>query len=154
MDELATRAAELAAPIIKEFEGFRALPYLCPRGVWTIGYGTTRINGVPVTRNTPVISKERAETLMKADMVEFTGQILPLVRVALTAPQLGALISLTYNIGIGNFQRSTLLRFLNAGRYGDAGHQFSVWVYSKGVKLEGLVRRRNRERLLFLSPDQ
>lgn len=146
VDELMAVAARLVA----EFEGYSAVPYRCPAGVWTIGYGTTRINGQPVTATTEPVTEARAEALLRDDLAQAARDVERLCRMPLTLNQRAALISFTYNLGAGALQRSTLLRHLKAGLYDQAADQFDVWVMAGGKRLNGLVRRRAAEKALFL----
>lgn len=133
--------------IIKQFEGCELKAYKCPAGVWTIGYGHT---GKDVTPGL-VISATHAERLLLRDVESFEAGVSELVKVELTDNQFSALVSLAFNIGLGRFKNSTLLRKLNQGKYADAAQQFNKWVYAAGVKLGGLVKRRAAERELFES---
>jgi len=81
----------------------------------------------------------------------FADAVNKTVKVPLTSNQFSALVSLCFNIGIGAFQKSTLVRVLNQGNYGEAANQFLRWNQGGGKVLAGLVRRRQRERELFLS---
>lgn len=146
VDELMAVAARLVA----EFEGYSAVPYRCPAGVWTIGYGTTRIGGKPVTATTEPVTEARAEALLRDDLAQAARDVERLCRMPLTLNQRAALISFTYNLGAGALQRSTLLRHLKAGLYDQAADQFDVWVMAGGKRLNGLVRRRAAEKALFL----
>ncbi len=130
--------------LIKSFEGLRLSAYKCPADVWTIGYGTTA--GV---KEGQIITKERAEELLRDDVKRFEDQVLRLVKVPLTQGQLDALVSFTYNLGAANLGNSTLLRLLNAGDYKGAAAQFDRWTKAGGKELPGLVKRRAAERALF-----
>lgn len=130
--------------LIKSFEGLRLSAYKCPADVWTIGYGTTA--GV---KEGQIITKERAEELLRDDVKRFEDQVLRLVKVPLTQGQLDALVSFTYNLGAANLGNSTLLRLLNAGDYKGAAAQFGRWTKAGGKELPGLVKRRAAERSLF-----
>lgn len=131
---------------IKHFEGFRSKPYRCPAGVPTIGYGHT--DGVRMTD--PAITEAQAEELLRMDLQAFAAGVNRLVRVALTQGQFDALVSFAYNVGLGNLQRSTLLKKLNAGDYSGAAAEFGRWTKAAdGQQLPGLVRRRAAERALF-----
>ena len=130
--------------LIKRFEGLRLSAYKCPADVWTIGYGTTA--GV---KEGQIITKERAEELLRDDVKRFEDQVLRLVKVPLTQGQLDALVSFTYNLGAANLGNSTLLRLLNAGDYKGAASQFGRWTKAGGKELPGLVKRRAAERSLF-----
>ena len=135
--------------IIKEFEGFRATAYLCPAGVWTVGYGTTRINGKPVKENVKITTQE-AEDFLEQDLKRFEDGVNRLVQVEITQNQFDALVSFVYNLGIGSLQKSTLLKKINAGLFDEAAEQFLKWDKAGGKKLAGLTRRRKAERELFL----
>ena len=136
--------------LIKEFEGFRSLAYLCPANVWTIGYGNTFYQDGRKVKKGDRISESEAERLLKITVESFADQINQLIKVPVTSNQFSALVSLAYNIGVGAFARSTLLRFLNQKLYNQCADQFMVWSKAGGRTLEGLRRRRSRERALFL----
>jgi len=138
------RTSENGLALIRQAEGLRLRAYKCPAGVWTIGYGTTA--GV---KEGQVITKERAEELLRDDVKRFEDQVLRLVKVPLTQGQLDALVSFTYNLGAANLGNSTLLRLLNAGDYKGAAAQFDRWTKAGGKALPGLVKRRAAERALF-----
>jgi lysozyme len=132
--------------LIKRFEGCRLEAYKCPAGVWTIGYGHTA--GV---KQGDKITREQAETYLKKDLYIRCIQVSKLIKVPVTQNQFDALISLEYNIGLTYFKSSTLLRLLNEGKYNDAAAQFDKWVYANRIKLRGLVKRRQAEKILFLA---
>ena len=139
-----------AVQIVAEFEGFKATAYLCPAGVWTIGYGTTRWdNGAPVVRGDGPVTQEAARRMLRRDLDDAARALDRLVTVPLTEHQRAALISLIYNIGAGAFERSTLRAHLNAGRYVSAAGEFTRWNKGGGAVLPGLVRRRAAEVRLF-----
>lgn len=140
--ELSTKGLAL----IKEFEGYRSTAYRCPAGVWTIGYGTT--SGV---RPGMKVTKAEAEHLLRDDLIKFQKAVGKSVTVPLTQGQYDALVSFTYNCGIGALQKSTLLKLLNQGRYDAACRQFDRWTKAGGKVLPGLVRRRDAEQTLFKS---
>lgn len=131
--------------LIKEFEGFRANAYLCPAGVPTIGYGETQ--GVKLGMTT---TEPEASAKLEKRYDEFEADVLKNVKVTVTENQLGALVSFAYNLGVGNLQRSTLLKLLNAGNYTGAANEFGKWNMAAGKVLPGLVRRREAEKQLFL----
>ena len=134
--------------LIKEFEGLRLKAYLCPGGVWTIGYGHTAC-----VKPGMVISEAQAEEYLKADLISFERYLNGL-GLALNQNQFDALISLIYNIGIGNFQKSTLLRKARINANDNSiMDEFLRWVYSKGRVLPGLQRRRLAEMKLYFSND-
>lgn len=131
---------------IKKFEGLRLDAYICPAGVWTIGYGTTRgvMKGDRVTA-------EQAEKLLIEDVRKFEAAINKLVKVPLNQGQFDALVCFCYNVGIGAFERSTLLSVLNMGRYKDVPAQLMRWTKVKGKEIAGLVNRRDAEVVLWNS---
>lgn len=131
--------------LIKRFEGFSAKPYLCPGNVYTIGYGTTK----GINAQTPSISREEAETLLREDILEYESAVNRLVKVELNQNQFDALVSWTYNLGEGNLRRSTLLRKLNAGDYGIIPSEMLKWNRAGGKILRGLTRRRTAEAELW-----
>jgi lysozyme len=128
---------------------FRAFAYLCPAGVMTIGFGTTRINGKPVVANQKVTVDE-ANLFLDQDLKQFEDAINKLVKIELNQNQFDALASFVYNVGIENFRKSTLLKKLNANDILGAANEFSRWNRAKGKVLAGLTRRRESEKLLFL----
>ena len=135
-----------ALDLIKYFEGFRCSAYLCPAGVWTIGYGATYgLDGERVTADHPEISEVEAERLLRRDVMRFARSVDRLVKVQIDADQRGALISFAFNLGAGALQSSTLLRRVNGMEWGDVPAQFNRWVYAGGRTLPGLVRRRQAE---------
>ena len=132
--------------LIKQFEGLRLKAYLCAAGVPTIGYGHTR--GVSLGMS---ITEEQAEGYLLEDIHEFELAIQRLVYTRLTQNQFDALVSFTFNLGIGSLKTSTLLKKLNAGDIAGAANEFNKWVYAGGKKLKGLIKRRAAERLLFIT---
>lgn len=140
--------------LIKLEEGLRLNAYPDPVGVWTIGYGHTANAGPPAPKKGMKITAAEAERILLSDLKKFEGFVNQYVKVPLNENQYGALVSLCFNIGPGNFSKSTLLRKLNAKDYKGAAEQFLVWnkgtVKGKKVTLPGLVKRRKNERALFL----
>ena len=136
---------EKAIDLIKKYEGFSAKPYKCPAGVLTIGYGRT-IDVRPYE-----ITTEEAETIWLDKYVKtIADQILAIVKVELSNNQICALIDFVYNLGIGNFKSSTLLRKINQGDFSAAANEFLKWNKAGGIVLKGLENRRIAERMLFL----
>lgn len=137
--------------LIKEFEGCKLTAYQDSIGVWTIGYGWTQpVDGKPI-RAGMTIKQETAERLLKTGMVSYESDVSRLVKVGLTQGQFDALVSFTYNLGARSLSTSTLLRKLNAGDYAGAADEFLRWNKAGGKVLNGLTRRREAERALFLS---
>ena len=137
--------------LIKEFEGCKLTAYQDSVGVWTIGYGWTQpVDGKPI-RAGMTIKQETAERLLKTGMVSYESDVSRLVKVGLTQGQFDALVSFTYNLGARSLSTSTLLRKLNAGDYAGAADEILRWNKAGGKVLNGLTRRREAERALFLS---
>jgi Phage-related lysozyme (muraminidase) len=132
--------------LIKRFEGFSSTVYICPAGYPTIGYGHLVRSGESYTE----ISETEAEELLRKDVESAERAVLRLVNVPLTDGQFDALVSFTFNLGSGAFQRSTLRRKLNRHSYLLAAEEFGRWVWAGGHRLKGLVRRRRAERAVFL----
>ncbi|EOI5912596.1 lysozyme [Enterobacter hormaechei] len=137
--------------LIKQFEGCKLTAYQDSVGVWTIGYGWTQpVDGKPI-RAGMTIKQETAERLLKTGLVSYESDVSRLVKVGLTQGQFDALVSFTYNLGARSLSTSTLLRKLNAGDYAAAADEFLLWNKAGGKVLNGLTRRREAERALFLS---
>ncbi len=146
------KASDKCIQLIKHFEGFSAKPYLCPAGVATIGYGSTRdTDGKAITMAHRTITETDAINLMRATLVTYENAVNRYVKVPINQNQFDALVDFAYNAGAKNLLTSTLLRKLNAGDYVGASKEFSRWVYAGSKKLNGLVRRREAERQLFIS---
>ena len=139
-----------AVKLIKQFEGFRSIAYKCPAGVWTIGYGSTSIDGVKVKQGDTITEQAALDDVYKR-LNEIDKQITATVRVPLNSNQLNALLDFVYNLGVGNFRSSTLLKKLNDSDYRGAAEQLLRWNKSGGKVLAGLTKRREAERDLFLS---
>ena len=131
--------------LIKEFEGLRLQAYKCPADRWTIGYGHT----ADVSAN-DVITEAQAVSLLCQDVAECERAVNQYVHVPLTQNQFDTLVSFVFNLGVGNFRHSTLLKKLNAGDDDGAAQEFGRWIHVGGKALPGLVRRREAERALFL----
>lgn len=143
--------SEACLDLIRRFEGFCSKPYLCPAGVPTIGYGSTRYeDGTKVQLTDDSINKERADVIMLATLkTEYAPAVNRYVRVPITQNQFDALCDFAYNAGAKNLLNSTLLKKLNARDHAGAADQFDRWVYADGKILAGLVRRREAECILF-----
>jgi GH24 family phage-related lysozyme (muramidase) len=142
------RINQAGLDMIKQFEGFRPNAYICPAGKPTIGYGSTL--GV---RMGDRITLPEAEALLRREVLRYEKGVRDAVKVPLTSNQFSALVSFTYNVGVGNFQGSTLLKLLNQGNYQGAADQLLLWNKGGGRVLQGLVNRRQAERALFLKRD-
>lgn len=134
--------------LIKESEGFREMAYSDPGGTLTIGYGHT---GPDVVEGM-IITPEQAEQLLRQDVQEAEDAVANLVTVPLNENQFSALTSFVYNLGPGDLEDSQLLVLLNQGDYLGAAEEFLGFNTDGGVVLDGLTRRREAERQLFLTP--
>ncbi len=144
------RSIEKAIELIKKWEGFRREAYQDPVGIWTIGYGTTVYVSGDKVRPGDSITQSNAEFQLKRHIED---KILPkldvILRQSVNDNQRNALISFIYNVGMGAFRRSTMLKMINYGDFFGAAAQFDRWVYAGGKRLNGLVKRRKEERALF-----
>jgi lysozyme len=135
--------------LIKQQEGCMLVAYQCSANVWTIGYGHTKTAWKGKT-----INLEQANELLQEDLQTFANAVNQLVKVDLTQNQFDALVSFVFNIGIDAFKYSTMLRMLNKGEYGEAAKQFDKWNKVGIKRIEGLVRRREAEKALFLQNNE
>lgn len=141
--------------LIKAFEGLHKVKsdgmvraYRCPAGKWTIGWGHTK--GV---KSGMTATPAECEEFLKLDVEDVEYAVNRRIKVAVTQNQLDAIVSFVFNVGVGNFERSTLLRKLNTEDYDGAAAQFVRWnkarVDGDLVTLSGLTRRRTAEAALF-----
>ncbi|MEO1671490.1 MAG: lysozyme [Cyanobacteria bacterium J06631_2] len=144
---------EMAINIIKEFEGFKDYAYIDTDGTPVIGYGLSKIHGNPVQIGDR-ISPSQADAALNAHLREIQQELAQVVKVELSEPQLSALASISFNVGVGAIKSSTLLRKINAQDYAGAANEFLRWdkanMRGRLVQLPGLSRRRAAERSLFL----
>lgn len=148
-DQLVKEVRQVSATglaLIKRWEGYRSLAYLCPAKVWTIGYGHTK-----TVKPGMKITIDQAEKLLRKDLVVFEQAVVRLVQVPLSQNQFDALVSFTFNVGTNAFANSTLLAALNRKNYPAAADQFLRWSKVGNTTLKGLLDRRIEERKLFLS---
>lgn len=131
--------------LIKKYEGFCSKAYKCPAGVWTVGYGTTIMNGVPVCEGME-ISEERAEQLLDEWVKK---EVMPYISdLNLKGKQLEAVISLVYNVGGNAFKKSKLRQALINKDYVNIAKE---WDFGFNSKLKGLVKRRVEELYYYMS---
>ena len=141
------KASEYAIKLIEKYEGCRLTAYKCPAGVWTIGYGHT---GQDVKAG-QVITQAEAERLLVSDVESVERQLALVGDLPLTQCQYDAVVSFCFNVGVGAFRKSTMCRLIKARAHEmDIAKEFLKWVNAGGKKLEGLVKRRNEEALVFL----
>ena len=143
---------ELAAGLCRQFEGFRAKPYLCPARIPTIGYGSTYYaDGRKVTLQDAPMDEPAARALLLAELHHtYAPGVLRLCPVLATDERrLNAIVDFTYNLGVGRLQTSTLRRKINAQDWGGAKEQLMLWTRGGGKVLPGLLKRRQAECLLM-----
>lgn len=142
----ANSSIDLAAGIIKEFEGLSLAPYLCPAGLPTVGYGHVIREGEAHLR--AGVTVEQAAQILAVDLAWAFREVHN-VRDDLMPHQAAALASLIFNIGPGAWRKSTIKAKIMVRDWGAAAREFERWNKSGGVVLAGLVRRRKAERLMF-----
>lgn len=139
-----------AINLIKQYEGLRLTAYQDSVGIWTIGYGTTSINGVAVYEGQTITQAQADEYLL--DHIE--SNVSPIINTKVKAPitqsMYDALCCFTYNLGSGNLSKSTLLKELNTTKYLESATSFLDYNKAGGVVLAGLTKRRSAEKDLFL----
>lgn len=135
--------------LIKTFEGCKLEAYRDLAGVWTIGYGHTG----PSVREGLKWTQERADNQLEADIAVRAHAVSAACKTDPNDNQLAAMVSLAYNIGLGAFKRSSVLRLHNAGKFAEAAAAFSMWNKAGGQVRAGLTRRRAAETALYLTPD-
>ena len=143
---------ELAAALCRQFEGYKAKPYLCPAGIPTIGYGSTYYHdGRKVTLEDQPMDEPTARALL---MVELEHTYLPGVLrncpiLATDERKCNAIVDFCYNLGTGRLQTSTLKRKINAQDWDGAKEELMKWNRGGGKVLAGLTKRRTAECALF-----
>lgn len=140
--------------LIEESEGFSAKPYRCPAGIPTIGYGTTRYTDSTAVKLTdPPIDKSNAEALLKTHLRGYERGVERYAVKELNQNQFDALVSFSYNVGLGNLRRSRLMRTVNRNPQDPSiSDMFKRWVFADGKLLQGLQKRRAREANLYFTP--
>ncbi len=151
------KVPQAAIELAKRFEGFErqvkrgtqisAIPYLCPAGFWTIGYGHL------CDPKRPPISQAEAEVYLARDLQTALAATLRYCPVLIdeSEERLAAIVDFTFNLGAGRLQTSTLRRRINQREWGAAGQELRRWVYGGGKVLPGLVVRRDAEVALIVS---
>ncbi len=170
------KLSKVGADLMHKYEGYRTRPYLCPAHIWTIGYGHVlyqeqirlpmmRPDGktkadIPMIRkemplkleDNRVWTKQEIDKLFEDDVASFERGVLRLVPgSAGRQGRFDALVSISFNFGLGNLQRSTIRMRANRGDWEGAADAFRVWTKGGGKVLPGLVKRREAEIALFLS---
>jgi len=130
--------------LIKKFEGCEYNAYKCAAGVWTIGYGHTAD-----VKEGDLVTQQEADKILEEDMKEYEGYINSAVTVDLNQNQFDSLVSWVFNLGPSNLSSSTLLTKINNKDWDNVPEQIKRWNKAGGKVLEGLIRRREAEALLF-----
>lgn len=138
--------SQACVDLVKASEGCKLTAYKDAVGVLTIGYGSTK--GV---HRGMTITQQEADDRLYADMDDAWQEAYALVDVPLTQGMVDGLTSFTFNLGAGNLKKSTLLKKLNAGDADGAADEFAKWSHAGSQVLQGLVKRREAERELFLT---
>ena len=147
------RISEKGLAMIEKFEGCLLKASNKLDGVWIIGYGQTgRYYGKRVRRGMTTTKAEAHAWLRDHSIKTYEDAVTQAVKVPLNQNQFDALVSFTYNVGVGALKQSTALRKLNAGDYAGAADALTMWTKCRRKVLAGLVRRRKEERTLFLTP--
>jgi lysozyme len=174
--EQEVKLSKAAAAMMHKYEGYKNRPYLCPAHIWTIGYGHVlyqeqillpmfRPEGktkadIPMIRSeyplkpedNRVWTKQETDDLFAQDVASFERGVLRLVPPAVGHQgRFDALVSFSFNVGLGNLQRSTVRIKANRMEFGAAADALLLWNKGGGKVLAGLDRRRKEEKAFFLS---
>lgn len=138
--------------LIQQFEGLKLKAYQDSVGIWTIGYGNiTYLDGTKVKKGDE-ITREQADLMFKSTANKFALEVAKLINVCLTQNQFNALVSLAYNIGLGAFKGSTLLKKVNNNPNDKSiANEFLKWKYAGGKVIQGLLNRRIKESDVYFS---
>lgn len=135
--------------LIREYEGYRSAAYQDVGGVWTIGYGFTQINGVPVKAG-DTITRGDAERELTRQLGYYSDGVKQIVPSTLNDNQFSALVSFAYNLGMQALVQSTLLQKVKVNSSDPMiREEFNKYVYANGKVLQGLVNRRHAEANLY-----
>lgn len=137
---------EHAAAIVKKYEGCKLEAYKCPADVWTVGVGHTGSDVCEGLKWT----QAQADAALNKDLLRALNDARKVIDVGLNDKQMAAIVSFVFNLGIGNFRNSTLLKKINKGDFLGASKEFLKWTYGGGRQLPGLVARREAEAKLFM----
>lgn len=147
------KISQKGVDFIKQEEGFRSTSYLDSVGIWTIGYGTIRVNGKKVGKDMHCSQLAAEEWLKQEIELIIEPEINRLVKVKINQDIFDVFCSFCYNLGTGAFAGSTMLKMLNAGDYEGASKQILRWNKGKDKGrwkvITGLDNRRKREYAIF-----
>jgi lysozyme len=158
------KISEAGIQLIKSFEGCHNTPYRCPALLWTVGYGRVlypdqarlktperALYGIKDEHNR-TFEYDEIDSILEKDLERFEAGVLRLCPAAADRQsQFDAIVSFSFNVGLGNLQASTLRMKYNRGEFESAADEFLKWTKASGKVLKGLVRRREAERALFLT---
>lgn len=136
--------SEKGVRFIKQWEKLELSPYECAAGHKTIGFGHRVLYG----EQYDAITEQQAEMILITDLAN-AQRAVHKVRVPLEQHEYDALVSFTFNVGVGNFEKSTLLKKLNQGDRAGAMTELLKWHHVNGTDSKGLMRRREQEREMF-----
>ncbi len=147
------KTSQKGIQLIEYFEGFESKPYRCPSGVPTVGFGSTVYpDGTPVRMDDEPITEAQATSLLKGQLKRYEDGVNRYVTSDINQNQFDALVSFAYNVGLGNLQRSTLLKKVNKDPKDPMiADEFKRWTRCNGVILNGLKERRCKEAELYFS---
>jgi lysozyme len=136
--------------LLHHFEGLKLKAYKCPADVWTIGYGNTFYEGGSKVKQGDTVTKERAIELFNSVATSFAIQITGSIKASLNENQFSSLVSFAYNVGVANFNKSTLLKKINIDKNDPTIFaEFLRWDKAAGKVLAGLKLRRQAEAKLY-----
>lgn len=138
---------------IQKYEGYVPVMYQDAVGYWTIGYGHLMSEQDIIDYKGVTLTAKAGDDLFRKDLRKFDVGVNLYVNVPLIQTQFDAVVSFTFNVGLGNFQRSTLRRKLNLGLHAEVPSEFLRWNRAKGKVLRGLTRRRLEESIIYAKPD-
>jgi lysozyme len=138
--------------LIKRWEGCKLKAYKDVAGIWTVGYGLTSRAGFIEVGPDTVLTQEEADWYLEQVINDFASKIAPMITAPINENQFAAFVSLSYNIGVGAFQKSSALRRFNAGQIMEVPAAMRMWKKAGGKVVQGLVNRREAEVKLFLTP--
>jgi lysozyme len=146
------KTSQVGLALIKHYEGFRSKPYKCPAGRWTIGYGHLIGDGLSLPDNwNRHFTIEEINDLLKRDLVKFERGVLRYITVSINQYQFDALVSFSFNLGLGTLQRSQVRQKINRGDFKGAALRLLKYNKAGGIVLKGLTLRRQDEAKLLNS---
>lgn len=146
------KTSQQGLDLIKRYEGVRRKPYRCPAGLWTVGVGHLIGDGLslPDSWNRTLEAAE-IDAILAKDVTRFERGVARYISAKLTQGQFDALVSFSFNLGLGTLQRSKVRLKLNRGDMDGAIASLLKYNKAGGKELKGLTFRRKAEAALFLS---